>query len=732
MTTNATLTAKQIAQITRQPKSTVRRRAKREGWEYIERRGPGGMQVEYMLASLPHDLREAYHRQTNTPPETLPACIELDVSAGFSTLMKNERIFGELFGDGVVIDEKARRKPSFRRNVQILEEVNKKPPGVKRRQWIENIAVRYDLTYQTIYDIIRKHEKAGLSGLEHRKGSRGSAKKWTPEAVDYWLGLCLKREHRKIDKKALYQALESEAYKQGWSIGGYKSALWWFKKRVTPTLQAYQKGGMRALDNILPPIIRNYSDLEPFEMLVGDQHRFDFWVVDEDTNEIFRPECYLWQDLRTRAIYGVAVDRRYDSHLIGLALLLGIHMFGTFGSIYTDNGKPEISKYLMGIMQDMRNLNLSREAEIDAPLTVSGVDPEELNPCVIPPGTHKKAIVKNAKAKLIESTFGTLEGILRSRFKLPGYVKELGGDIHENDIDESERNSLIKSGKLLRFSEFIAHLLSALDYYNNRSHRGVLKEWAWKPIPKSASPYDCLKACMKGGWMPQRISADAASLIFLARTNRVVNKGRVRLDGELFEHDKLINVTGERVQIRYNPMQLTEVIVFHNEEYLCTAIPVSYASMKVDDLTRQKVEEKRARRKKVAHEFQNLTKNIPDLRNYSESPRIEHQATLFRREKNKRQQEEAELNRLRTPEELEAEVREQIIRGMRPTKPPKPPPERPMYFMDDLSRYEWCVKYELAGGELDDNDRAWKTARDAAMDDGERRYWDAVREYGGM
>jgi hypothetical protein len=107
---------------------------------------------------------------------------------------------------------------------------------------------------------------------------------------------------------------------------------------------------------------------------VGDQHRFDFWVVDDDTGEVFRPEGYFWQDLRTRIIYGAAVDCRYDAWLIGLALRVGIAIFGAFGSIYTDNGRPELSRYLAGILADMRALGLEWERTLDVPVDVLDVE----------------------------------------------------------------------------------------------------------------------------------------------------------------------------------------------------------------------------------------------------------------------------------------------------------------------------------------------------------------------
>ena len=86
------------------------------------------------------------------------------------------------------------------------------------------------------------------------------------------------------------------------------------------------------------------------------------------------------------------------------------------------------------------------------------VDAEEVNPCIIVPGTHKKAIVKNAKAKMIEGTFNIVEGILRSHFRLPGNVKCLADGIHDQDVDQDEAKCLAESGKLLLASEFYLYV----------------------------------------------------------------------------------------------------------------------------------------------------------------------------------------------------------------------------------------------------------------------------------
>ena len=234
--------------------------------------------------------------------------------------------------------------------------------------------------------------------------------------------------------------------------------------------------------------------------------------------------------------------------LMGMALRMGCMIFGAFRNIYTDNGKPEESRYIMGIMREMRALGMEAFRTSDAYADVSGADPEEVVCRVDLPGTHRKAIVKNAKAKMIEGTFNRLEGILRDEMLVPGYVKDLAGDPHDNDIDEDEIRRLAASEKLLTFREFTIAVFKAMDFYNQKKpHRGVLKEWAWKPRPKAATPADCLRICYETGeWEPVRISQDVIDLVFLPKTTRIIDKGRIRFRNYVYENHALVTLTGQR------------------------------------------------------------------------------------------------------------------------------------------------------------------------------------------
>lgn len=605
--------------------------------------------------------------------------------------------------------------------VRIIQEAMNVPRGWKKSKWIEAVGIKNKTCSQQIYKKIKKYEKSGLAGIKHTKpNQKGRAKSWTPEAVDFWLGLCLKEEHRKISKDHLYNIMVIEADKRSWQVGGYNSALWWFKKKATPQLLALQRGGLRALDNTLPPVLRDYSDLQPFEILVGDQHRFDFWVTDDDTGEVFRPEGYFWQDLRTRCFYGAGFDRKYDSYLMGLALRMGMKIFGPFDSIYTDHGKPEESKYVMGIMQEMRDLGLHIERTVDIPVDLSGTEPEDVNPSLILPGTHRKAIVRNAKAKMIEGTFSALEAILRSHFMVPGSVKILGGSQEENEVDQEDIERLAAAGKLLTFREFVLTVFKALDYYNSQKpHRGVLREWIQSPRPKSASPMDCLKTCYAEGWRPVRLTEEAVDLIFLPKEKRIVDRGRITLRGELYENEKLDALDSQKVQVRFDPLDPGWLLVFHNGEYLCRAVPVEYSSMKDQSLAKRKIEEKRRRRKDFVQEYRAMTSYVPDFRQYSTVPAAEKAAALIGKEKIEKRKEIAERTRVRTPEELAAEIA--VIENYHPED------IRPV-FHSEVARYTWCLDQEIDGKGLDEKDKIFARGFEGGMNEETREYWRVYRE----
>ena len=759
--TTKTITAIALALLLNLTKRVINKRADKEGWRFL--RGSNRMKL-YYIDTLPEDVQTALAENGKMSIDALPAlspCVALatvehlagdapSYSDGFETRLY-ERQPSDAWTGNNIIDMNVIRNPRVIKWSRIVTEAQNVPQGWKGRAWVADVASRHNTTVSTVYRQIKKYSDKGLAGLKHTKGDR-KPRAWTPEAIDWWVGLCLKREHRNMAKDALYANLVAKSVEMGWKVGSYESALWWLSKKITPQLKAYQRGGLRALDNMLPPVLRAYSDLESFETLVGDQHRFDFWVTDDETGEVFRPEGYFWQDLRTRCFYGGAIDKKYDSYLMGMALHMGLKIFGPFGSIYNDNGKPERSRYLMSILKDMRAIGLEVRHEVDAAVDVDGCDAEEVNPLATVPGTQRLAIVKNAKAKMIEGTFNVLESILIDHFCVPGSCAILGGDINENDVAWLEIKKLAAAGKLLTYREFVLTVLKAMDYYNSKkAHRGVLKEWKWRPKPKTATPLDCLKQCVADGWKPVMLTQEAIDLVFLPRVNngRMVDRGRIIFQGETYEDKRercdcsdarphLIDLHSKRVELRYDPLDPEWLLVFDDGNYICRAEPVEYSSMINPDLTARKIEEKRRHRKGFILEYRALTSGIPDMLEYSKVSTIEKAAAVIGAERKAIQEKNREIYRELSPEEMEAGIRKienrsqkteigsqkSEVRNQKPLK-------RPTYFMTELDRYKWVMKAENHGDELAQADFEFKQDYEGRMNEDQREYWEAVRQYGG-
>jgi len=116
----------------------------------------------------------------------------------------------------------------------ILREVEAQPRDWAKGKdsWKERVAAKHKVAKGSIYRWIDKYGKRGIAGLEHRKSSREKPKAWTPEALDFWLGLCLIPQKRELSLKVLYEDLIHEAQLRDWHVGGWSSAKWWLVRRA--------------------------------------------------------------------------------------------------------------------------------------------------------------------------------------------------------------------------------------------------------------------------------------------------------------------------------------------------------------------------------------------------------------------------------------------------------------------------------------------------------------------
>lgn len=724
-----------------QTEQGVRKKAGIESWPF--RRRAGTKAREYPLSALPPETQEAYIRSLSQE-EVKRLSLDSDVKslAPLARAEISRRCAEEILAEARdnpsirLSDPRFLRDEAAHKRVYIIGIAKNMPRNFDggRRAWIEHVALKYNISWQTIYRWLKKEEAAGLDGLMHgnRFERQGRASAWTPEALDYWKGLVLKREHRKMPMNILYRHLESEARARGWKIGCYVSAIQ-HARTIPAPLIAYRDGGARGLDNALPPIQRDYSDLQPFQILVGDQHRFDFWVRDDDTGELFRPECYLWQDLCTRTLYGFSCGRKYDSSMIGHALWVGLRIYGRFQTIYTDNGRPETAKYILERRKDMSKLNL-QHATTDELVCDTDTDEDAGGILADLGATQRLAIVRNAKAKMIESTFRYLEEILVS-MGTPGYCHRLGANKDINDIDDAELKALARAGKLMTYREFCNVLVNAANYYNcERPHRGLTQQHQRETgISTPITPRQYLLERVDKGWRPEYLSDRALDLIFLHRATRTVQRGRIRLYGSYYEHPALSDIAnGETVELRYDPMDTERpVIVLYRGQYLCDAAPMEWGSMINDELTRSKISRKRELAARFRAVWQQYVSPVPDLRRYSTQPPVHMEQVAAQRELLKGAEAliEYERSRERTQEEIRQEIAaiEAKIEAAEASRPRQPLPPRPKIFLTEYARYKWAQEYILAGGTLNEEDQAFCASYEAKSDPDAIAIWQVRR-----
>lgn len=460
--------------------------------------------------------------------------------------------------------------------------------GPGKTEFVQNLSNEIGESPRKLYRWVKSWaETKSLSSLVRKKRSdHGNTKSFSLEAVNYLKAAYINRQHA---LKA-YNLLIERAAEKGWNIGTYRSALRHINK-IDPALLVYSNEGRKGLDDkVVPSIRRDYSDLEPMEILSGDHHVFDLMVQDYPGAKPYRPWITVFLDLRTRAIAGYCIVKQPNSESIALALRHTIlpkekHEYIFFGipkTVYIDNGKDYRSKYLSGYEWKDRNFG-----KIDFDNNTKGVfarfDIETIyaNPY-------------NAKAKAPERWFRTLED--QCIKDLPGYT----GNKPENRPAERLLKE-IEKGELLTIIN-LAQIVE--DYivkiYHENIHRGVGM--------RGKSPIENWRLCRRSGWEPKTVSSERVLDALLLRENkRKVSRGLIAIFNTYYEHQVLQRFEGETVEVRYDSADLSTVHIFHKGDYICSAPAYDYASMKISH------EELRNRLKQKKRAIKNIVERHDDL-----------------------------------------------------------------------------------------------------------------------
>ena len=521
--------------------------------------------------------------------------------------------------------------------VAVYDAYRKRSPLITKKQAYAQIGEKFGISIATVERYIRKMQNGSMFALpEGRQGRHVYA--WSDEALSFFTNFFLAaiKEVGGCTVRNAYNYTKAEAQRQGWQIVSESSA-YVHARNISPAMKMLAAGGQRALDNMFY-ISRDLSKLKPFQLIVGDQHIFDYWCLDSyatgKKDQYIRAECYLWLDMATRLVYGVSFDIAYNTHTVTRALRVGIKRFGKFESTYNDNGSSEKSKLADQIVERLQNYGVRFLDEADLYHADNGryivEDTEGLVVDVVPTKAewekqHRRifARVKNAKTKPIERFFNTLEQILRDQC-LPGLVKGVAISAPKEEQATKRLEWQKKNGYILSYDDFIKSVVHALDIYENRVHSSL-----------GCSPKEKLEEYKRDGWMPTFIDPRDEAYLFMESTTRQVKGDRIELNGieyigpdltqEMILQNRgtLVAYNRQKVEIRYDPENL-DLGVFAIEPGTNHAIALRPVK-KIDMLNEQEMVEQLEWKKRnmcaVQQAFETATSN-KNIRVLSEPQRF--------------------------------------------------------------------------------------------------------------
>lgn len=337
-------------------------------------------------------------------------------------------------------------------------------------------------------------------------------------------------------------------------------------------------------DTCCPYIERLYEDIEANDVWIADNHTFDFITIGENGRQ-HRIYLTAFTDAKSGVLVGWNLTENPSSTSTLLALRHAILRFGVPKSVYFDNG----SEFLTHDIGGRGHRTKANWNAADIPPTILQMLGIEMH----------NALVRNAKAKPIERTFGTLKNHISRIIET-----FCGGTIIERP--ESLKWKL-KNGVIPEDEQIRKALETLIDGdYNVDSYGG--KELRFKGM----SRIDVWNSSIKRTNFRKASERDLSML--LARTSRYqkIKRNGVAIDfaGEKlwYSGDETTLNIGKEVYVRYDPSDIRTARVYDKDtdKYLWTwaindDMTIPYITANPDEIAT--AERNRRKSEKAVHEY---------------------------------------------------------------------------------------------------------------------------------
>lgn len=355
----------------------------------------------------------------------------------------------------------------------------------------------------------------------------------------------------------LYEDLIEVAMEKGWKVPSYDTVLRYInflKEQDGEGVRALAARGLRYWRNqYMIKRRRDTGALKPLEVIQGDAHTFDCWVMVKRANgtyDAIRPMLVAWIDMRTRCLMGWAICECPNANVIKQSIINMIYPkknkelpYGVPKYLLIDNGKDFTAQTLTGRPRTER---FTFDEDTDGFFRCVGIIDDMRS---IPYQPWSKA--------QIERLFGRICGQFSKRIE--SYTGTLTGNKTCSKVVKDIKTMLEKK-QLLTLEEFSELFQTwVVEKYHKRKHQGLTEQGECVPAPISV-----FNSVERYFIAPPPI--DVARAMLMEGSTRVIRRSGIQITwggkAVYYQNEELGNHEGEKVQFKYHPTDITRVKIY--------------------------------------------------------------------------------------------------------------------------------------------------------------------------
>lgn len=410
------------------------------------------------------------------------------------------------------------------------------------------------VSVKTLYRKKKALEDNDLEGLVDRRGKARKGKSCIDETV-WQVFLSFYLDLREPKAKECYEATIKYVRKnyphlvEG--IPTYSTFVRHIEKDVPYAVQQLGREGKKALrDRCAPYVRRIYDSMASNEIWVADNHTFD--ILSRDGKATHRLYLTAFFDARSGIFTGVYVTTAPSSQSTVIALRRGIQRYGIPDVVYVDNGR-EFLTFDLGGLGHRKKKSKAAEDRHDPPTILQRLGIEMMN-----------AQVKNARAKIIERRFLDFKNRVSKLFET--YT---GGNVLEKP---ENLEKLLRAGKGptdRELTEAVEQLLEG--YMNEQPYGGAVVADRGKPRMQIYNENLHRKRVPRSEEDLNLLLMRSTRSIKVDRPGVYLTVGKMKL---YYRTDEFVlNYQGKKVYLRYDPLDLSHVRAYDEEDRFITELP---------------------------------------------------------------------------------------------------------------------------------------------------------------